>query len=751
MQIRKSLAQYSVAVGLSMGVMPIAVSAEEVQMPTVRIPSVVNTADKELAPWIWLDAADEANFEINDAGQVTKWKDSGARKQNAVPSNRRWIGEDGVATRETRYGTRGVTNGVPAYCMGEFQSGIDLEFARCVAIRTVFWVGDLARCAFLLGDRDYRKYDFHRQGGADLTGNDNTDYGLFHSGYARFQPSTSEVRIDGVKALVANEPVKPGARHVILADALNGTPATACLLSDDRPVSGGGSDRTGGRALSELIIFTNRLSVTEVAKVENYLLAKWQGTTVDVSAEVAVGAGVSYPHVTIGVGAALVYSGAALASGEPAVEIMGALAKKDGAKLVIRCGAGGALTAFRGARPLLVCAESSLTADDFELQGFPEGTELAWTGTALSVRVPSIANELIPAALTATDDATAPWVWYDAADPANFLLNEAGGVTNWLDRGARHQNAVPSNRRWAGTGGVATRETRYGTWGLTNGVPAYCMGDLLSGIDLEFPRCEQIRTVFWVGDLARRAFLLGDTKANKWDFHRQGGADLTGNDNTDYGLFHREYARFQPATSEVRIDGVKARVANEPVKPGARHVILADTLDGTPATACLLSDDRPLTGGSDRSGGRALSELVIFTNRLSTLDVAHVESYLRAKWLNATERIAAAVDVTDGAAYPNLTLGAGASITVNCDALSTSAMRETPRMTVYGMLRKDTAEKIVIHCTGQPKNAVLLRCSAVADLDSYDFRVEGADKWKVAWEGTTLSLVPPKGLVMVVR
>ena len=743
MQIRKSLARYSVALGLAVGVMPAVFSAETVQMPTVRIPSVVNTADKELAPWIWLDASDKANFEFDDAGQVTKWKDSGARQQNAEPSNRRWAGTGGVATRETRYGTWGITNGVPAYCMGELQSGIDLEFPRCEQIRTVFWVGDLARCAFLLGDRDYRKYDFHRQGLADLTGNNNTDYGLFHSGYARFQPATSEVRIDGVKATVANVPVKPGARHVILADALDGTPATACLLSDDRPVSGGGSDRTGGRALSELVVFTNRLSAAEVAQVENYLLAKWQGTTVEVSSEVTVGGGVSYPHVTVGVGAAFVYSGASFASGEPAVEIMGALAKEDGAKLVIRyAGTGSDLTAFRGARPLLVCAESSLALDDFELQGFPEGAELSWTGTTLSVRIPTIENELIPVALTATDSATAPWVWYDASDSANFLFDEAGGVTNWLDRGARHQNATPSTKSRTGT------TSNLGNWSLTNGVPAYCMGDLGSNVDLDFPRCEQIRTVFWVGDLARRAFLLGDT--SKWNFHRSGQKTLNGNDNNDYGLFNNNATPFVQTTSAIRIDGEAATAYNVPIKPGARHVIVADVGDGSPATASRLADDRP-PDNDDRSGGRALSELIIFTNRLSPLDVAHVESYLRAKWMNATERIDVAVDVTDGAAYPNLTLDTGASIAVNCDALSTPSMREIPRMTVYGILRKDTAEKIVIHCTGQPKSAVLLRCSAVADLDSYDFRIEGADKWKVAWEGTTLSLVPPKGLVVVVR
>lgn len=724
--------------------------ADEGTLPTVRVPSAINTADPARAPWVWLDAADAANFEFNDAGQVTKWLGRGAEgvvPRNAVPSNRRWQ-ENGVATREVRYGTRGFTNGVPAYCMGDLQSGIDLEFTRCEAIRTVFWVGDLARRAFLLGDVGKKEgsYHFHRQGTDNLTGNDNTDYGLFHNSYAFFKSANSEVRVDGVTA-PHNVPVKPGARHVIVVDVKDGEPATASLLSDDRPPSGG-SDRTGGRALSELVIFTNRLSAAEVAKVENYLLAKWQGTTVDVSSAVAVDVGMSYPHVTVGDGAVLVYSAAALVSGEPAVEVMGALAKREDAKLVVRCGASDALTAFRGVRPLLACAESSLTADDFELQGFPEGTELDWTGTTLSVRVPATANELIPAALTAMDDATAPWVWYDAADPANFLFNEAGGVTNWLDRGARKQNAVPSNRRWIGTDGVATREMRYGTRGVTNGVPAYCMGELQSGIDLAFARCDQIRTVFWVGDLARFSFLLGDK--SKYHFHRQGGVISTGDDTKDYGLFHSGYSRFQPATSEVRIDGVKALATNVPVKPGARHVILADTLDGEPATACYLADDRP-PDNRDRTGGRALSELVVFTNRLSALDIAHVESYLRAKWMNATERIDAAVDVTDGAAYPNLALGTGASITVNCDALSTPSMRETPRMTVYGMLRKDTVEKIVIRCTGQPRNAVLLRCSAVAGLDASDFRIEGADKWKVAWEGTTLSLVPPKGLVVVVH
>ena len=457
----------------------------------------------------------------------------------------------------------------------------------------------------------------------------------------------------------------------------------------------------------------------------------------------AVGSGVSYPHVTIGAGAALVYSGASFASGEPAVEIMGALAKKDGAKLVIRyAGTGSDLTAFRGARPLLVCAESSLTAADFELQGFPAGTELSWTGTALSVRIPAIGNELVPAALTATDDATAPWVWYDAADSANFLLNEVGGVTNWLDRGARHQNAKPSTKTRTGT------TANLGSWGLTNGVPAYCMGDLGSNVDLDFPRCEQIRTVFWVGDLARRAFLLGDI--SKWNFHRSGQKTLNGNDNNDYGLFNSS-SLFTRTTDTIRIDGETAAAYNVPIKPGARHVLVADVGDGSPATACRLADDRP-PDNDDRSGGRALSELVIFTNRLSALDIAHVESYLRAKWLNATERLSAEVDVTAGAAYPNLELADGAAFSLDGDAWADAAECETPRVTVYGLLRKDMDEKIAIRWTKPPRRAmVLLRCQAAVGLDVSDFRLEGASDWRLAWDGTTLSLVPRKGVLFIVR
>lgn len=747
MQIRKSLARYSVAAGLAVGVMPAVFSAETVQMPTVRIPSVVNTADKELAPWIWLDAADTANFEFDDAGKVTKWKDSGARGNNAIASNARWNGANGNPSREPRFGSWGLTNGLPAYCMGERQSGVDMSFAASTEIRTVFWVGDRAAGAELLGyqyrgngfavGRIYKDFNAGSEALGELFSRDWSLFGIIDK-----TNDVCTVRVDGARVPI-DAPVLGGAHHVIMADVGEASPAAADRLADGMTAVGWGvPDNTGGRALSELVVFTNRLSKLEMAKVENYLLAKWQGVTVDVSAEVAVDVGVSYPHVTVGTGAAFVYSGVSFASGKPAVEVMGALAKEDGAKLVIRyAGTGSDMTAFRGAQPLLVCAESSLTAADFELQGFPEGTELNWTGTTLSVRVPATANELIPAALTAMDDATAPWVWYDAADPANFLFNEAGGVTNWLDRGARHQNATPSKKSRTET------TANLGTWGITNGVPAYCMGDLGSNVDLDFPRCEQIRTVFWVGDLARRAFLLGDE--GKYNFHRSGQKTLNGNDNNDYGLFNNNATPFVQTTSAIRMDG-ETVTYNVPVKPGARHVLVADVGEGSPATASRLADDRrPST--DDRSGGRALSELIIFTNRLSSLDVAHVESYLRAKWMNATERIDAAVDVTDGAAYPNLMLGAGASIAINCDALSTPAMRETPRMTVYGILRKDTAEKIVIRCTGQPKNAVLLRCSAVADLDASDFHIEGADKWKVAWEGTTLSLVPPKGLVVVVR
>ena len=207
---------------------------------------------------IWLDASDAANFEFKDKtfGFVTKWKDKSTYKRNATAYT--------IASHSANWGTLSVTNGVPAYCMGACDSGIDLAFsARMTTIRTVFWAMSICRDsrAFFLGDTS--SYRFHRGGNGEYCYNNNN--AIWKNG---------KIYCDGV--LVTNNltTLVPTDRHVYSA-------VTAANCESDRLTldrTSGNSIRHGGRELSELIAFDTALSDADRQAIEAYLAAKWMGT-----------------------------------------------------------------------------------------------------------------------------------------------------------------------------------------------------------------------------------------------------------------------------------------------------------------------------------------------------------------------------------------------------------------------------------------------------------------------------------------
>jgi hypothetical protein len=95
-------------------------------------------------------------------------------------------------------------------------------------------------------------------------------------------------------------------------------------------------------------------------------------------------------------------------------------------------------------------------------------------------------------------------LWLDASGESTFTTDAQGGVLSWADKSGNGNDAVTYD---GATLGVV---------GLTNGVPAFLMGDTGTGIDLKFPRMADIRSVFWVMDVSRKteAVFLADSTKN---------------------------------------------------------------------------------------------------------------------------------------------------------------------------------------------------------------------------------------------
>ena len=125
-------------------------------------------------------------------------------------------------------------------------------------------------------------------------------------------------------------------------------------------------------------------------------------------------------------------------------------------------------------------------------------------------------------------------VHVDASSADNFNYPDAN-ITGWKNT-ALGADLFKRDGLWVG-GSVVDVEC--GSYGMTNGVPAFLMGAGGSHIDLAFERLTNIRAVFWAMDIQRTqlAFFLGDGRPgsessgyDKYHFHR-GGSGEYGYDN----------------------------------------------------------------------------------------------------------------------------------------------------------------------------------------------------------------------------
>lgn len=208
-------------------------------------------------------------------------------------------------------------------------------------------------------------------------------------------------------------------------------------------------------------------------------------------------------------------------------------------------------------------------------------------------------------------------MWLDAADPALLQCNEAGGVTNWINRSTSGRATYGDAHAYEVNPGAAMR---YGSVESVNGAPAYQMFNTGSCVDLAYERISTIRTVFLVGDFENvgNAWnpLLGDS--DSCNFHRGQNGEFIHSSHPDYK--GGRTAWFNNATTAVN------PAATKPT-PGTMNFIILATDGDTKSNQ--LGRDRNYT---NRTAGRALHEVIIFTRALTDAERTAVYDYLYAKW-----------------------------------------------------------------------------------------------------------------------
>lgn len=219
--------------------------------------------------------------------------------------------------------------------------------------------------------------------------------------------------------------------------------------------------------------------------------------------------------------------------------------------------------------------------------------------------------------------AAAP-VHVDASSGDNFNYS-GGAITGWKNQGTGADLVKPAKLYKESD----ERECYPGSYGYTNGVPAFLMGPHSSYIDMYFTRLTNVRTIFWAMDIVRdkEAFFLADGKneviqnASSYHFHRGIGA-------SDLGCYASAgYSASGYKNGPMYCDDniVVSMTTERP--PFGAHVFDISSYENL--TASSISADRWC---NDRNGGRAISELLILTVQVSGLTRKAIRDRIAAKW-----------------------------------------------------------------------------------------------------------------------
>lgn len=703
-----------------------AARADLASAPDLTVPPILSEAR------LWLDAWDYDTFTLNEQGGVLSWADKSGNGNNAGTY-------EGAAL-----GTVGLTNGVPAFLMGDTGSGIDLMFNRMTDIRSVFWVMDIkggkddVYAVFLAdttkangaGQSFYRINDAVFQWTcAAFSGN------LWFGDRWLFKWSERRWSVRDVHLPVGTDVYSLSGSNDLTADSLSHTKDSAIC--------------SGGRALSELIVFNRTLSVEEVLQVKSYLTAKWKGLSpVTVNGAVTPSEVTGYDSLTLGEGASFVLTDASLGSALAApVNVWGKFDKTAAGK--IRLDYRGHV--WRRSQALFHVGQGGLTLDDFELTGIPAGAAVTCDGKTLTMAIGG--EVLVPSVLEA--GANGPRLWLDAQEPDSFVTNATGGVLRWKDR--------------SGNGNDATNYV-YGSWqypvvGVTNGVPTLLLGKAGSGLDLAFPEMDDIRTAFWALDIADSSYasFLGSFAPGKTAWNEKGQAyQRSGNSRQNRSGYFYYSSPAQVYEGEMREDGAPARSGTDTelrwITPSTGfHVYSHRVKDDVPAWANNLGRCGNV---NFISGGKAISELMIFNRSLSDDERTEVESYQLQKWgLDAASaKIVDVCPIAGRKTFASLTVERGnttSTTTSGSFSIDASALTaDQPLIQVLGEFRKGSVSVIEIANTGvAPESGTykLLQCANLFDCGAKDFIFSGfPDNARFSWEGTTLFvrfLTQPQPLV----
>ncbi len=219
--------------------------------------------------------------------------------------------------------------------------------------------------------------------------------------------------------------------------------------------------------------------------------------------------------------------------------------------------------------------------------------------------------------------AAAP-VHVDASSAANF--NYSGDViSGWKNMGSGADLVKPATLYRDSN----QRTCNPGSYGYTNGVPAFLMGPHGSYIDMYFTRLTNVRSVFWAMDIVRDkdAFFLADGKneviqnAGSYHFHR----GYQGNELGCYSPSGTCATGYRQGPMYCDGEPVSCMWAERP--PYGTHVF--DVASFENLTASAISADRWC---NDRNGGRAISELLILTTPVSGLTRKMIRERIEKKW-----------------------------------------------------------------------------------------------------------------------
>lgn len=392
---------------------------------------------------------------------------------------------------------------------------------------------------------------------------------LFNTGFANRNIFTSKIWHNGTRSSY-DKVIDYGVLQTIGMQVTEGTTYASTFARDRTSVA-------GGIIIGEVILFNEELSAAEFAKVNNYLLAKWQKTSV-----------VDVDCVTLGNGVGLNTDGDITMN---ELEVQGTTLNKGGAGTLTVGQMSGAVTAVNvnggavkfGAALLAPDAESGVAADaKWHFDASDED----------SLELDTIGGTNYVARWHDTEDysrsATAEQPTYHAPFIAEDTLNGKPYVSfgEYWDsaHGSLDSNCArlyfENNEQWLMEGFMVVRDVD----GIANGNPFYIghTGDFPIHRGLDNP-----------------AKLLSDTAANlvaiggKWS-----------------------------------VDGVSVNPM-EYACGGEFHVIHFSF--SKPLKANLIGGDRNIPC---RVGGVCVAEMVLYAHGLTDDEVRNTEAYLMKKWLN---------------------------------------------------------------------------------------------------------------------